>query len=488
MLLACLLVTTAVGAAVVVEPRAVLALLALMALVTVLVHRRVDPRATVASAFFLLVLTPELSAVRPAIAVGGAAIYIPHLLAFVALMFVDWSLLSRRFRSLLAGYVAIVGFMAVFGLANGARWTAVLQDVRGPLTFFGGVVCCLVLYRCSGLVTLLRMVPWILGISVALISFQVTTGQQILGGRVRQAVGFGGVGQAGTAINATRFIVSSEDLAVVAILVVFWWLTKRRQLQPPRSMLVFVVGCSSLIILLSLSRQLLVGLAIGALGWLLVRGGLAQVFRMALAAAPFAAAAFVVLVALTSIGQGIGSDTIQGRQLDGFSERVIDGLRSETREQDAGSAWRERENGYALEVIREQPFGTGFGLPYRPEFEIESFGDPTFFRRWVHNVYLWYGTKGGVLGLVAVALVTAVPFLIALKRARGAADDPVAEVAVPILIAFGIMSLVDPVIINSNSGVITGALFALLGLVRRPEFQVQRIASEPELQQEYLIK
>jgi O-antigen ligase len=183
---------------------------------------------------------------------------------------------------------------------------------------------------------------------------------------------------------------------------------------------------------------------------------------------------------MTAVGVGVGSDTIVGRQIDGFSERVVGGFSLEALEQDAGSTWRQRENDHALDVIVSQPLGTGFGRPYRPEFEIEALGDPDFFRRWVHNVYLWYGTKGGILGIVAVGLVTLVPFGVALRASWSegmAGEDPVCEVAVPVLLAFGVMSLVDPVIINSNSGAITAGIFCLLGLRTRPSFEMSSLGS-----------
>jgi hypothetical protein len=466
------LVAIVIGALVVFAPKVALAATILCLTLAVLLHRRTDLRIVVSSGFFLLVLIPELSAARPVVPLAGTSVYIPHLLIFVVLPVVDWSALTRGFRRLLAGYVGIVGWMAIWGLANGGAVAAVLQDVRGPLSFFGGVVCGLALYQQGGLRSVLNLVPIVLGVSIALIGFQASTSLEILGGRVTEAVGFGGVGRAGAAINATRFIVSSEDLAVASLLVVFWWLTKNKHLQPSRMLLWFVAASSVSIIVLSLSRQLLVGLAIGLIAWMLVRGGFKQSVHMAVVALPFIFAAILVLALLTIAGHGIGSDSVTGRQIDGFSERVIAGLTSETIQQDTGSAWRQRENSYAIDLITSQPLGTGLGRPYRPEFEIEAFGDPTFFRRWVHNVYLWYGTKGGGVGLLAVALVTVAPFVVALRRSRrpGRIDDPIAEAAVPILLAFGVMSLVDPVIINSNSGVITGALFALLGLRRRPAF------------------
>ncbi|MFT7473533.1 MAG: hypothetical protein ACI81L_000448 [Verrucomicrobiales bacterium] len=474
------LVAIAIGALLVFEPKIALGATILCVAFAVLLHRRTDLRIVVSSAFFLLVLIPELSVARPVVPLVGTSVYIPHLLIFAVLPVVDWSAFTRGFRRLLAGYVGIVGWMAIWGLANGGALTAVLQDVRGPLSFFGGVVCALALYQQGGLRSVLNLVPITLGVSVALIGFQATTGLEILGGRVSDAVGFGGVGRAGAAIDATRFIVSSEDLAVASLLVVFWWLTKNKYLQPSRILLWLVAASSVSIMVLSLSRQLLVGLAVGLIAWMLVRGGFKQSAHMVAVALPFILAAIVGLALLSIAGQGIGSSSVVGKQIDGFSERVLNGFTSESLQQDAGSSWRQRENTYAIDVIVSQPLGTGLGRPYRPELEIEAFGDPTFFRRWVHNVYLWYGTKGGGLGLLAVALVTVVPFIVALRRARrpGPIDDPVAEAAVPILLAFGVMSLVDPVIINSNSGVITGALFALLGLRTRPAFAA--VSGQPD--------
>jgi len=225
------------------------------------------------------------------------------------------------------------------------------------------------------------------------------------------------------------------------------------------------------IVVLSLSRQLLVGLAVGGLAWLSTRSGVARVVKIVGAAVPIVAVGALVLVLLTASGQGIGSGNVLGVQVDAFSQRVIGGLTSDGIEADAGTAWRQRENAAAIELISVEPFGTGFGRPYREEFPIESFGDPTFFRRWVHNVYLWYGTKGGVLGFVAVGLVTVAPLLAAIRRARSATagTDPVAEIAVAVLTAFGVMSLVDPVIINANSGVVTAALLVVLGQRVKPQ-------------------
>ena len=445
------------------------------------VHREINFGQAIAALFFLLVLVPELAAAPPVIPLGGASIYVPHILIVLLLPFVDWSILQPWAKRAVGAFALISIWMALWGILLGAPINGVLQDVRGPLTYVGGVIAALVLVKGKGVSGLLRLVPPILGLSLLLIGFQLATGAQILGGRVRGATVFNGRGASARAIDATRSIISSEDLAVVALLVVGWWLTQSRISRPRQQTLVLVAALGAMVIVLSLSRQLLVGLAVGTVSWVLSRRGAAQLVRIGIAAIPFLLVGAVGLGVLTAFGQGFGSDGLVGRQLGGFTERVLGGLTSEGISQDAGTAWRQRENMFALQLIGEQPLGTGFGRPYRPEFAIEAFGDPTFFRRWVHNVYLWYGTKGGYLGFVAVGLVTFVPLVAAIRRARGAAEgsDPVAEVAVPVLFALGVMSLVDPVIINANSGVITAAVMVLLGLRDRPVLPGSTAAKSP---------
>lgn len=463
-----------VGAgATVLGPSSLLGVSLLFAGVAFVAHRRMRPSDAMASLFFLLVLIPELAAAPPVIPVGGVQIFVPHVLAIGLLPFVDWSDLRPWARRVLLGFGLLVVWMGLWGLFRGAPLNAVLQDIRGPLTFFGGVLSAMVLVSHRGVEGLLRLVPPILGVSVLLILTQLVTGFELLGGRVRDATVFNGVGQNARAIDATRFIVSSEDLAVASLLVVGWWLSQPRNRRPQSQILVFVAIMGAAIVVLSLSRQLLVGLAVGTLAWVFVRGGAARMTRIFIASVPFLVVGALVVSLLTAVGAGIGSEGLIGRQLGGFSERVLGGLTSEGVSEDAGTAWRQRENQFAIELIRAEPLGTGFGRPYRPEFAIEAFGDPTFFRRWVHNVYLWYGTKGGVLGLFAVGLVTVGPLFAAIRRSRRAESgrDPVAEVAVPILFAFGVMSLVDPVIINASSGVVTAAVLVLLGLRKAPSFR-----------------
>lgn len=450
-----------------------LALSVVIAATAVLVHRRADPILVGASAFFLLVLIPEVSFVRPQIPVGSGEIYIPHLIALGVAPFTPWQRLSTFGKGLIAGYAGLVGIMVAWGILQGAPVAAVAEDSRGPLVFLGGVICSLTITHRAGVVALLRLVPMIIGTTVVLITLHFISPTPILGGRVGAANGFSGVQSPGEQLSATRFILSSEDLALACLLMVFWFATQHPQHRPSRAFLTTLAAASALIVVLSLSRQLLVGLAVGGASWVLVRDGVKRTIRMAAAATPLLLAASVILVTLTIGGVGIGSDTIVGRQVDGFSERVLSGLTSEVREADPGTEWRVRENELAMDVIRNRPLGTGFGLPYRDEFDLESFGRPDFYRRWVHNVYLWYGTKGGVLGLVAVGLVTLVPLAHAIYRVRSqrsVAGDPVAEAALPILVAFGIMSLVDQVIINSVTGVVTASIVVLLGLRKRPAF------------------
>lgn len=442
-------------------------------------HRRVAVDYAIAWLFFMLVLIPELQAAPPVVQVAGVSIYIPHLLGAALFPFVDFSKIARDYRRLLWGFVLLVAWMGLFGLLRGAPLAAVLQDARGPLTFVCGVFAASVIYSAKGMRGILKLVPPVLVASVALIGIQLVTGAQILGGRVRGATVFGGVGQNAISIDATRFIVSSEDLAVVSLLVVGWWLAQKSSLlHKPVLALGVTASASVLIILLSLSRQLLVGIAVGTLAWIFTRHGIRRLTRITVSVLPFVAVGLLALTALTLAGQGIGSSNVVGRQLDGFSQRVLVGLTSEGIEADAGTNWRQRENAEAISLISAEPLGTGLGLPYRDEFAVEAFGDPTFFRRWVHNVYLWYGTKGGGLGFLAIGLVTLVPLLRAVKRARTARplQDPVAEVAVPLFCALGVMSLVDPVIINANSGVITATVFLLLGLRARPTVTRSRSA------------
>jgi O-antigen ligase len=175
--------------------------------------------------------------------------------------------------------------------------------------------------------------------------------------------------------------------------------------------------------------------------------------------------------ALAALRLGVLADVpIIGRSLNtqwqAFQERVIGGLTARRQAQDLGIIWRGTEQGFAAMAFREEPWtGVGLGRPYRPQVLYEPFGDPTYYRRFVHNLYYSYAARGGIIGLAGLLALIFIPIITAWKRVRGnGLLDLPAVIPAVVFPAFAIMSTVDPVFVNETTGVVTGGLLALLGM------------------------
>ncbi|MDH4168683.1 MAG: polysaccharide biosynthesis C-terminal domain-containing protein [Acidimicrobiia bacterium] len=437
--------------------------LALAIVAAAMLLRSAEPPASaVASLYLVLVVFPVVRGVPQEISFGAFTVD-AHLLLLPLLVL---PALRTRPSPTLARPVVFfsfaVTFMALWGVASGAPLLAVVQDLRLPLMFIGGFMAGLIIIRQRGVGRLAQIGMLVTGATAALILLQLTTSISLLEGRVRAATNISR--SAADLASATRFLVSSEDLALVILVLSVFVLALR---WAPLTGVWGLSLLSGIVVLTqSLSRQLIVGLLIASFLSMFIRRTASRLITVAVVG--------VVAVGLVGGLAGLaadfgllpGEESTVGVQAAAFEERVLGGFRSETLAGDQGISWRSRENDYASAALSEQLFtGVGLGRPYRPEVRFEPFGSPTFFRRWVHNLYLSYGAKGGLIGLSALVWVMLAPLLVAWKRARTRGlPDVGSSLAAVMLPAFAVMSLVDPVYLNSPTGAVTGCLLAILAL------------------------
>ncbi|MGI9602087.1 MAG: oligosaccharide flippase family protein [Acidimicrobiales bacterium] len=450
------------AALVIVAPLMAVALAVVVVVIAVMVQRDEAPGSVIASLYLILVLFPIVRGVPQEVAFGGLSID-AHLLLLPLLI---WPALrtspSPTIIRPVAFFFVVISGMALWGIASGAPFLAVVQDFRMPLMFIGGFLAGLVIIHQRGPERLAQLAVFVTGGTAILILIQLTTPIAVLEGRVRSATNI--TRSAADLTSATRFLVSSEDLALVVLVLATFVFAVRR--TPLISVWGFSLISALIILTQSMSRQLIVGLLIAAFLSIFIRRTGSRLVSVAVIGVLIVGLVGGMAGLAASFGLVPGEDSTVGRQAAAFEERVLGGFQGETLAGDQGISWRSRENDFAADALVQQPLtGVGLGRPYRPEVRFEPFGSPTFFRRWVHNLYLSYAAKGGVIALGALIWVILTPVKLAWKRARRRGlVDLGSSLAAVILPAFAVMSLVDPVYLNAPTGAVTGCLLAILAL------------------------
>lgn len=363
-------------------------------------------------------------------------------------------------------YGFAIALLAVIGYLNGAEQSALLQDLRGPLYLICGYLIVSRRLQPTDSRNVLLLVGGILWWSVLAITIALVSGQEFLQGRVGSASAF--LGDSSQTLEATRFLVASKELGLVAMLstMALALLGARRGGRRTHLLWLFVPG--AFVVFMAFSRQSIVAVVIALLYVMVVTPRRPEtVGRMATGAGALGLI-LAILVISGVAGRYAGENTVIGAQLSGYSDRVISGLRGENATEDPGNRFRTLEIQAAVDYFTAHPaVGGGLGVQYREDLEIEAFNDIEYGRRYVHNVYLWYAVHGGVLGLVAIGFLLARPLVTVLLPAfRGAFPrrDLVLALGAPYL-GILVIGLVEPVIHTNASAPLVGGLLAIFAWI-----------------------
>lgn len=231
---------------------------------------------------------------------------------------------------------------------------------------------------------------------------------------------------------------------------------------------------SLLLVILSFSRNILIGLTVAVLAALCASFSVAAARRVSAAVAAVVVVIPFVGWALWNLPSGpLRSVFGWGRlQWDGFSNRVIDGVRPSSIRSDGSIQYRtDQENPFLYSAIDSSPIlGHGFGYAYKPfytgrQYRYMSDTAELLGTQYAHNFYLWLAVKVGVLG-VAICAAT---ILLAMARVLRAArrQDPrlpagVAGTVIACLTGVLAQSVVAPLPNGMPSAVLVGCLIGLL--------------------------
>ena len=214
-------------------------------------------------------------------------------------------------------------------------------------------------------------------------------------------------------------------------------------------------------IALSFNRNMMVGLVLG-------------VFVAFLAARRKGRAVALVLVAgILLLGGLVMLDH------DYLNQPVVNRFASLLDSGERGSALSDRamETAAALQSIVRQPLlGLGWGPGYGALATRLSRGTVTTFERpWIHNQFLGFWVRAGVLGALALVMIYGLAVVTAGRNSRAATSDEdwIDLALVASITAFALSSIVDIVVGNPNNLVVLMGLLALVSarsqLLRRRE-------------------
>lgn len=389
----------------------------------------------------LLAFTALPVAVPQVIGIAGVGVYIYEPPLVLAALYL-WTVPGRPKlpRSLIAFGLVCVAATAL-GLANGWPTEWLIADARAAVDFAIASIAVYLHLRHHPLESLLKPLRWILWISAALTVAASATSLQ-LSGRAEIA------SLTGAQQGAERFLTAAVFPALAVTCVV---LASMIASHTSFKMAMSFLAPALVILFLAFSRNNILAIAV-ALAWTVIAsrssrariGGLARVVAVGL----------VVLI----IGYGAaasGTSAWLTQQIQGFNDRVLGGLSSESRAVDASSLYRESENRAVWPVIEQSPgWGYGFGAEYKAP---SGAGDSFFATRapsYVHNGYLWLWLKAGAIGLVVFLVAMLTPLSRSLRRG---ASPALVSVAAGIAGLAGVI-FVAPLIVGTPSCVALGAL------------------------------
>ncbi|RJK97879.1 O-antigen ligase family protein [Vallicoccus soli] len=415
--------------------------------------------------------TPPLLALPLSVTVGGKSLYLSDLLLPAAAVVA----LTRRSRLqrtdlLVLAYAAVIAFDSAVGIVRHQPFQAFTQDLRGPAYIVLGYVIASRLWRPVHSRAAVRAALVVLWYSAGLMLVTIVTGTELLAGRVAN-VRVQGVGGTAAELDATRFIVNSKVLAFVVLVAAATVLLSRRAGARERLLAAVLALPAFLVTFLGYARATLLALLL-CTAVLLVLRRRADLHGGRLGAVVLAAAALVGVVGLTGTASLLSDPdgNLVARQVAGFEERVLGGLTTEQVET-PGNEYRLLENRYALMTWGENPlFGQGIGASYHPPMIadplLQAFEtDPEFGSRFVHNGYLWYLVKTGLVGLLAFLAMVLVPVARVLRRAAGPEGMPPVDVALAVsLLGLMLIHAFEPDMHRVGGAALVGALIGYLSL------------------------
>ena len=203
-------------------------------------------------------------------------------------------------------------------------------------------------------------------------------------------------------------------------------------------------------IALSFNRNMLVGLVIGvSVAFLFAR-------RKGRAVALVLVMGVLLIGGLLTISAGSLNQPVVAR----FASLLDSGER--------GSALSDRamESAAAWQAVSRKPLtGVGWGPGYGALATRLSRGTVTTFERpWIHNQYLSFWVRAGILGAVALVLIYGIAIVTAGRNSRKAPaeEDWIDLALVASVTAFALSSLVDIVVANPNNLVVLMGLVAMV--------------------------
>lgn len=223
-----------------------------------------------------------------------------------------------------------------------------------------------------------------------------------------------------------------------------------------------LLGICMLGLLVSLNRNMLIGLTAGLLaaGLLASRRG------------RFIAVASVVLVLSLAVVELAGSSA--AIKNNSIAARVLSLRATSELEGSATVSDRLRENEKALEALRDSPIlGIGWGVPYGvKDFGFDDGGFHLSDRGFIHNQYLGLWLRSGLIGLVAfvAAMVLAIASGARWLRSRADRDDAwIGAGIITSLVAIAVSSLVAIYVIHPSWAAVIAGLLALAANLQREQ-------------------
>jgi O-antigen ligase len=345
---------------------------------------------------------------------GKTLLFSDFLLPLAALFAIRAHRKQEPWRS--KAFIGIMLLAVGIGIANGVTAKFLVADLRGPLYLVSGYFIARS-FADAPRQRLFVPAAVIVSMGAMLVGVSAVTRSSIVSGRAEAVVT-----ASHETLGATRFLVPSTyvALALICILVCTALL---KHLSKGSALLCAV--CAFLL-LLGFSRNDLVALAV-AVAFTVATTRRTRVAARLLRGAAVGAAILVTGLSFLSLLPNQGPHDFVEAQIDAYKGRVLGGLSSSARRVDGSAQSRVVETHYAWKTIRSSPLlGRGWGTLYRPALP-EVGGDKFWMedgRHYVHNGYLWYWTKTGILGLSAFLMFALGPILKTARRSHGAPLDP----------------------------------------------------------------
>lgn len=441
-----LLVAALVATAAAVGPEAALLFLAIAAL-AVFIAKNPDRLFYIT----LAAATMALPAFVPTtFSVGSVSIkaYEPFLLLSVVYAAIRY---KGRIPVALSIFGALIVIWAAVGLLAQHDPSKIIYDTRNLLML---AAASFVASRVSGTHVLggvLRWVKWILWSSAGL-SLLASATSLPLAGRAEEAalpVTGAGAGEAAIRLLTPATHLSLAVLCILAVLVVI-----RRQTF--NSIAIYAIP-ALLMVFISFSRNSLLGIAVAVLAALLAARNVRSVGRT-LGHVAVVGTTFWLIMASSTMLSSFPVGSWLNKQVEGFSDRVLGGLTSETLTVDNSAQFRfQQENALIIPRISEAPLaGHGFGYAYKLPTGIPGSFSADFAPFYAHNFYLWILVKAGLIGLALFLWFALVPTI------RSIWSGNVMTVAAGgAALALLATSFVAPMPVGSPTGLILGALIGV---------------------------